>query len=185
MLLFLGLLAWARRKVRRGTLRTVMVTKTPLLIESDREVEVVGESYYQPALERAAGGRNEWSAREPVDAMLVPEFHNPTDKNAIAVYVDGAVVGHLSRRIAPSYRPVVERAWGMGFVLTCGAVVVGGWDRGGDDRGSFGIVLYLATPATVRREIDRALVAGAGPGTAVGPVEESSPLSALSDGGHQ
>jgi hypothetical protein len=58
----------------------------------------VGESQYQPALQRAArSGRICW-------ATLLPEPDNPFDANAVAVQVGGETVGYLSRTDARRYQ---------------------------------------------------------------------------------
>jgi hypothetical protein len=61
-----------------------------------RELSIVGESYYQPqvmALAKTVG-------REPFPIFLVPEPSNPYDKKAVAVYAGGAKVGSLPREDA-------------------------------------------------------------------------------------
>jgi hypothetical protein len=106
------------------------------------DVEVVGESNYQEALERACGGRQ----RDGVDfdciATLRHEPTNPYDPNAIRVEVDGLLVGYLNRHAAKAFRPVAERLAQQGQVGTCAARIAGGWDRDGD-LGHFGIRLDL------------------------------------------
>jgi hypothetical protein len=118
-----------------------------VMLNGGREVEVVGESHYQPALERAAGGRQREGVHVPVIATLMPEPRNKFDKNAIAIQLDGQTVGYLARTMARSYGPLVRRLLDEGHLGQCQAVIVGGWDRGLRDRGSFGIWLDLATPA--------------------------------------
>ena len=117
------------------------------VIDRRREVEVVGESNYQPALERVTGGRTPEGHRLDVIATLVYEPRNKYDKNAIAIQVDGETVGYLARATAKSYGPLVRRLADEGRIGLCRATIIGGWDRGRSDRGSFGIWLDLATPA--------------------------------------
>jgi hypothetical protein len=119
----------------------------PITLNGGRELEVVGESHYQGALERAAGGRAPGGVDFEVVATLVPEPKNPHDRNAIAIQVNGETVGYLARAVAVRYQPVVRRLADAGQVGQCNARIVGGWDRGSRDRGSFGIWLDLATPA--------------------------------------
>jgi hypothetical protein len=107
------------------------------------ELAVVGESHYQEALEEAAGGRSEDGARVRVSAALVLEDGNPYDAKAVRVDVDGQTVGYLSRRDARTYRVALARASLSDARISCAAQIRGGWDRGPDDRGSFGIVLDL------------------------------------------
>jgi hypothetical protein len=76
----------------------------------DYGVDVVGESYYQPALDEIAGGRTTegYVVREHL-AALVLEPQNPYDKQAIAVQIEGRVVGHLSREDARTYGPFIRQ----------------------------------------------------------------------------
>jgi hypothetical protein len=67
-------------------------------------LEVVGESFYQEALQKIAGLTNE-HVRIPVTAILLPEVDNQYDSNAISVWVSGLKVGHLSRADAAMFRP--------------------------------------------------------------------------------
>lgn len=111
----------------------------------DFEIEVVGESHYQQALERICGGRSEDGAEEYVTAILVLEDTNPYDKMAVRVDIEGHTVGHLSRDNARAYRRQLKAAGHPRLTATCNAVIRGGWDRGGGDRGHFGVRLDLPT----------------------------------------
>lgn len=133
----------------------------------DRTVEVVGEGSYQGTLERIAGGRTEDGARLPDHrAVLLPEPTNPYDVNAIRVVLvsstDGTsgVVGYLTREHALAYRSIVDRVAADGRVVACLASLRGGWDRGGGDRGSFGVRLHLDSPAGLFRELGTDVPAG-------------------------
>lgn len=114
-------------------------------------VQVVGESHYQEALERACGGRSEQGASCEVTAFLVPEPTNQWDPNAVGVYLDEGEggelvkVGHLSRDTAITYKPIGERLWRDNYWGAVNATIVGGWERG-TDRGHFGITLDLGSP---------------------------------------
>lgn len=98
-------------------------------------LDVVGESHYQRELEEIAGGRTEDGVDLSVDAELVPQDDNPHDQNAVAVQVNGTIVGFLPREQAAAYRCA-----GRGREKH-GARIVGGWYRGRDDRGHFGVKL--------------------------------------------
>jgi hypothetical protein len=110
-------------------------------------IEVTGESHYQAALERAAGGRTEDGVEERVQAQLVFEPSNPYDSNAVAVFVGPEKVGYLSREFNADFRRSIERhQLDLALPLVCKAVIVGGWSRdGGEDQGSFGIRLDIAS----------------------------------------
>ena len=125
-------------------------------------VQVVGEGSYQGTLERLAGGRTVDGGRDrDHKALLLPEPTNPYDPNAVRVVVvtadgTGATIGYLSRENAVSYRPVIDRVARIGKVAACLASVSGGWDRGTDDRGNFGVRLSVGTPEALMKELDEA-----------------------------
>jgi hypothetical protein len=106
-------------------------------------VAVVGESHYQAELERICGGRDEHGAHHECVALLVPEDTNEFDPNAVRVDIDGLTVGYFSRPAAKRYRPIADQLRSEGKVGAAAAIIVGGWDRGGDDRGHFGVQLDM------------------------------------------
>jgi hypothetical protein len=121
-------------------------------------VDVVGESHYQPALERIAGGRTRDGARNPDHtALLLPEPTNKWDANAVRVLVGAAqggvaaLIGYLSREDAVTYRPVIDRLAETGRLMMCHASLKGGWDRGV----SFGVTLRIGQPWSLMAELDR------------------------------
>ena len=89
------------------------------------------------------GGRTEAGVNLGVLAALVPEPTNPKDPKAMAVQVDGATIGHLGGTDARAYRTVVEKLAADGRAAYCNATIRGGWDRGGEDWGRFGVSLDL------------------------------------------
>jgi len=109
------------------------------------QIEVVGESHYQRALERICGGRSEDGANKIVEATLILEDDNPYDDKAVRVDIDGQTVGYLPRSAARLYRRKLRKAGHARLTGKCSAVVRGGWDRGGSDRGHFGVWLDLPT----------------------------------------
>jgi hypothetical protein len=68
-------------------------------------LEVVGESHYQDNLWQLVGSddRSE-RVRVKITAVLAAEPDNPCDANAVAVWIDGLKVGHLSQDDAQLYR---------------------------------------------------------------------------------
>jgi hypothetical protein len=125
-------------------------------------VAVVGESQYQGSLGRLAGGRTiDGPKNRDHKALLLRESTNPYDPNAVRVVVvtadgTGATIGYLSRDNAVAYRPVIDRLARFGKVAGCLASISGGWDRGSDDRGSFGVRLSMGTPDALMKELDEA-----------------------------
>ncbi|WNZ59923.1 hypothetical protein QEG98_28375 [Myxococcus sp. MxC21-1] len=109
-------------------------------------VEVVGESHYQEALEALAAERTDRSQRIATTAHLVRERANRFDANAVAVVIEGRLVGYLSRADAVAFRPIIEEMEGRGEVAACAATIVGGWSRGERGSGRFGVKLDVVHP---------------------------------------
>ncbi len=61
----------------------------------------------------------------------------------MAVTIEGLVVGHLARRDASRYRPVIQAAKAENGTASCLAEISGGWERDHGDVGRFGVVLLL------------------------------------------
>ena len=118
---------------------------TLLAGDGSYRVEVVGESYYQPALEAICGGRTEDGVRHDCTADLIPEPTNPHDRNATRVDIAGRTVGYLPRFDAVGYRDGLHLAGVSWRPLQCRAVIRGGWQRrsGG---GQFGVMLDMHWP---------------------------------------
>ena len=108
-------------------------------------VEVVGESNYQDALERICGGRTEDGHKLEVEARLELQNDNPYDSKAVAVVIDGDLIGYLDRNTARSFRKALAAVAPKASVATCSALIVGGWEREDDDLGHFGVRLDLPT----------------------------------------
>jgi hypothetical protein len=99
---------------------------------------VVGESFCEDAFLAICGPRRPEGYELLVDAVLVPEQDNRHDTKAVRVEVKGKKVGYLSRSIARRYRMRFGRR-----TVYCRAKIIGGWDRGGNDTGHFGVRLDL------------------------------------------
>lgn len=105
-----------------------------VLIEGSEMLEVVGESYYQPALRQTVD-----SVGRETPALLMLEPDNQYDPNAIGVVVAGGKVGHLSREDAAAYAPGLSRLMAEhGKPIALNARIFGG-EPG---KPSFGIFLY-------------------------------------------
>lgn len=107
------------------------------------DFDVVGESFHQDALAEICGGKCFDGHRIEVEAMLIPEDENPHDPKAVRVEIHGHHVGHLSRKLARSFRKVLAEIAPAGTPAKCRAIIVGGWDRGDGDQGHFGVKLDL------------------------------------------
>ena len=115
--------------------------------------EVVGESHYQGAIEHLAGGRTEDGVREQRTATLICDDNNDYDDQAVRVEINGRTVGHLSRVDARTYRRVLADEGRAGAIVSCPALIVGGWDRGDGDIGHFGVKLDLPLAKRARKNI--------------------------------
>lgn len=80
-----------------------------------------------------------------VEAFLVPEDDNPHDSKAVRIIIQDQTVGHLDRETARSFRKMMAEIGLTEVAAKCNAIIVGGWDRGGGDRGHFGVKLDLPT----------------------------------------
>lgn len=98
----------------------------------DKYQEVVGESFYQPAIKAA----QEKFGRALV-AQLVREPRNKHDRNAVAVRLDGSTVGHLPANEAVDWHHVLGQ---QGGTATARATITGGYN----ERYSWGVVLHAA-----------------------------------------
>lgn len=116
-------------------------TVSAYLYPGDEDLEVVGESYRQDTLWSICSSAPGDRVRHEVVALLVPDPQNPHDPNAIAVHVDGGLVGYLARDTAVQYGPGLHA-----LMARCdGQVALPGWVVGGgyrDDRlGMLGVWL--------------------------------------------
>ena len=106
------------------------------LRDGQDDLEVVGELAYQDALWRLSDGTVGDRIRHHIVAVLVPEPTNPYDANAIAVQIDGQVVGYLPRTTAQEYLPGLKHLMSVrgGYVALRGVIVGGGYYDDGPGR---------------------------------------------------
>lgn len=93
------------------------------------DFEVVGESRYQEILEQICGGRTPDGAHHNCEATL------RRNGQRVDVEVGGKKVGLLSHDSTDDFIKLGQ------MVIQCPAQIRGGWDRGPEDRGSFGVFL--------------------------------------------
>jgi hypothetical protein len=108
--------------------------KMPVFVLGGREdLEIVGESFHQPALWQLAHATVGDEVRYGIVAVLVPEPTNQHDPNAIAIHIDGQIIGHLPRAIAREYVPGVRQFMTTrgGYAALHGVIVGGGYRREG------------------------------------------------------
>jgi hypothetical protein len=104
---------------------------------------IVGESHYQDELDAICGGKTRSGHEKIVDALLVWEDNNPADNQAIRVDIEGRSVGYVSRLNARQIRRQLIKGGFAGVTGRCSAKIVGGWDRGGENTGYYGVKLDL------------------------------------------
>ncbi len=106
------------------------------LLSGHDDLEVVGELSYQAALWQLSGGAVGDKVRCDKVAVLVPEPTNPYDPNAIAVHIDGYLVGYLPRGVAQEYQPGLRHLMSKlgGYVALRGVIVGGGYYADGPGR---------------------------------------------------
>lgn len=104
---------------------------------------IKGESNYQKTLEAICGGKTRDGVDLKIEASLILEDANKYDKLAVYVDIKGKKVGYLSRDHAPQYRQQLKKDGHPHAIATCTARIKGGWDRGDDDQGDFGVWLDL------------------------------------------
>lgn len=150
LLVLFGLAAWGVSKLF-GTARRVGQGPAPAVRQmegdGDFETDVVGESHYQDALAEIAGPKTEAGVDLEVKAQLVPEPDNPTDPQAVAVYIQGRKVGHLARDLAAQWVAIQGRRGETGQIVEVDANITGGWRQalqdGGTSEGAFGVTLDI------------------------------------------
>jgi predicted Zn-ribbon and HTH transcriptional regulator len=132
----LGLSAPSRRGWRTSSAPENAPVAQVSLLGGQDDLEVVGELAYQSALWRLCGGTVGDRVRHDIVAVLVPEPANPYDPNAIAVQIEGHVVGYLPRATAQEYVPGLRQLMASrgGYVALRGVILGGGYYDDGPGR---------------------------------------------------
>jgi HIRAN domain-containing protein len=102
---------------------------------------IVGESRYRGNLEQVCGRRTRKGHNVETLAVLVLEEDNRHDPMAVRIDIKGQTVGHLSRDKARRYRELLSAAGLAHPEAVCRARIRGGWYRGPDGAGDFGVQL--------------------------------------------
>ena len=90
----------------------------PVWLPGDVEVQVSGETFHAEAIRQAD---RDGPRGGPHVAVLVLDPGNPHDHSAIAVFVNGFLVGHLSREIAGAVQPSLIAFTAAPAMTGCGA----------------------------------------------------------------
>jgi hypothetical protein len=88
--------------------------------------EVMTESRYQPTLKALAGEHGERAAAVQYVATLMPDDHNAYENEAVAVFIEGRMVGYLSQKASIKFRELLRKKEAAGQPSTCDAQVRGG-----------------------------------------------------------
>ena len=102
----------------------------------DDEVDVVGESHYQNALQRIVGDPPTGGLRYDCAVVLVRELENKYDENAVRVEIEGHTVGYLPSEEAEDFQPLLLQLESQTRTAKCHAEILGG------SRGLLGVRLY-------------------------------------------
>lgn len=129
----------------------LMPTCLPAAEQGRSPVAAVGESHYQPALAEICERSDGEAILFECEALLVPEFDNPHDENAVRVEIRGRTVAYLSRPDAIAYRPIIVALREAGFAAVCRALIVGR-DRNDPETQTLnlGVCLDIADAETCR-----------------------------------
>jgi Bifunctional DNA primase/polymerase, N-terminal/CHC2 zinc finger len=127
-----------QRPPARARLRRHVGASRPVTLPGRNEVAVRGESIHQDELLTLAGGRRPYGG---VELDAVAELVARSDR--VVVLIDDTEVGALSRADAQRLAPAILESLREHGAATCRAVVRGGWDRGGEDIGRFGVGLFV------------------------------------------
>lgn len=120
-------------------LRGQVGPRRPTTLHGDSAVEVVGESFHQDELLGLTGGRRHFGG---VDVDTVVDLV-PIEDDGVEVRVGDNVVGYLGGSDAERLGGVIMKSIDLNGFASCRASIRGGWDRGGDDLGMFGVTLWL------------------------------------------
>ena len=122
----------------RARLRGQLDASRLVTMPGKTKVAVEGESIHQDELLTLAGGRRHYGG---VELDTVAEL--AVRSNQVAVLIDHTEVGTLNHEDAQRLTPAILTALRDAGVATCHALVRGGWDRGREDIGMFGVILFV------------------------------------------
>lgn len=114
-----------------------------IVLEGDSLIRAVGTSHYQDALLELSGRAGEEAIRAEKIAALVPEPDNEYDPNAIAVHIDGRLVGYLAREENVRWLDIANSA----------AIGAEAMIAGKEGAGPLGVFLRLPTPTEARAQV--------------------------------
>lgn len=123
---------------RRRRIRGFAGPRREVTLVGDRPVPVIGESRHQDELLALTGGRRSYAG---VQMEAVAELV-PRGEGVVEVRIGDSTVGIVGAEDAARLALHIEQALDAFGAATCRAEIRGGWDRGGDDIGLFGVELF-------------------------------------------
>ena len=140
--LLIGII-WLLMRKPKGSNGGIRIAAPAPIAQLDalEEVEIKGESYYQPALIRLFGAYTKNGIHERCSADLVFEPSNRFDGNAVRCEISGLLVGHVNKNDAPEVTTYLSKIGRPSIKVN--ATVAGGWMRGRNDIGLYGVTVEL------------------------------------------
>jgi hypothetical protein len=107
---------------------------------------VVGESHYQPHLQKLMGKRRPEGKSADFLAFLVPEPDNAFDENAVMVLIKGDQVGYLAAADAEEFLFGMQEIERPDHVAAVDAFVAGGFQQEDRSWAHYGVWLDITLP---------------------------------------
>ena len=104
-------------------------------------IDISGESFYQDALIRVIGEPNQDGYEVTINGLLVRDPQNEHDSNAVKCLIHGNIVGYVNRQEAKDISRYMDANNIQELLVACD--VTGGWNRGKNDRGMFGVTVNV------------------------------------------
>lgn len=102
--------------------------------------QIVGESFYQPAIAAIAGPKTPDGVDVVTTAIVALDDFNRYDNKSVRVEMEGKIVGNFSRENARKYRDWLKSHGIKKATCIANARITGGWLRGSGE-GSYGVTL--------------------------------------------
>jgi len=106
------------------------------------DFEVVGESFYQPAIKSIASTQKDREQTE-FNAVLTLDDYNKYDNKAVKVEINGLQVGHLSKADARSFRRRLATKKLTNQTTTAKAIIIGGHEDKKGNKMHYGVMLDM------------------------------------------
>ena len=117
----------------------------PIKYSGEPEYDIVGESHWQPTIQRIVGGKYDLGVYWNVVAQLCFVEDNAHDQNAVGVFIDSQIVGYIPSGDAARVRQEIKTANPDELPVICKAMIRGGF-MDGTERAPYGIKIGLSFP---------------------------------------